>query len=47
MGKWKRHTPDKINRKLREAERLLGDGLRIGQICQNLETTEQTFYPWR
>lgn len=47
MGKRKRHTPDEIIRKLREAERLQGEGLSIAQICQKLETTEQTFYRWR
>jgi len=47
MGKRKRHTPDEIIRKLREAEKLQGEGLSIGQVCQKLETTEQTFYRWR
>jgi transposase-like protein len=47
MGKRKRRTPDEIIRKLREAEKLRAEGLPIGQICQRLETTEQTFYRWR
>jgi hypothetical protein len=47
MGKRKRPTPDEIIRKLREAEKLQAEGLRIGQIGQKLETTEQTFYRWR
>ena len=47
MGKRKRHTPEEIIRKLREAERLQGEGLTIAEICQRLETTEQTFFRWR
>ena len=47
MGKRKRHTPDEIIRKLREAEKLQAEGLTIAQVCQQLGTTEQTFYRWR
>jgi DNA-binding NarL/FixJ family response regulator len=42
MGKRKRHAPDEIIRKVREVEKLQAEGLTIGQICQKLETTEQT-----
>lgn len=47
MAKRKRHTPDEIIRKLREAEKLQAEGQSIAQVCQKLETTEQTFYRWR
>ena len=47
MARRKRHTPDEIIRKLRDAERLQAEGLTIAQVCQRLETTEQTFYRWR
>lgn len=47
MAKRKRHTPDEIIPKLREAERLQAEGQSIAQVCQRLETTEQTFYRWR
>jgi len=47
MGRRKRHTPEEIIRKLREAERLQAEGLTIAQVCQQLETTEQTLYRWR
>ncbi len=43
----KRHTPEQIIRKLREAEAEPAAGLTIGRICQKLEVTEQTFYRWR
>ena len=33
--------------KLREAEKLQGQGLTIGQLCKRLGITEQTFYRWR
>lgn len=47
MGRRKRHTPEEIIRKLREAERLKAEGATIAQICQQLGTSEQTFYRWR
>lgn len=43
----KRHTPEQIIRKLREAEAELAAGLTIGQICQKLGVSEQTFHRWR
>jgi transposase-like protein len=43
----RRHTPEQIIRKLRESEAELAAGLTIGQICQKLGVTEQTFYRWR
>ncbi len=45
--KKKRHSPDQIIRKLREAEGHLSAGLTIGQACQKLEVSEQTFHRWR
>jgi transposase-like protein len=46
-GKTEAPHSDEIIRKLREAEKLQAEGLTISQICQNLESTEQTFYRWR
>ena len=43
----KRHTPEQIIRKLREAEGYLSNGMTIAQICQRLEVSEQTFHRWR
>lgn len=45
--KKKRHSPDQIIRKLREAEGHLSAGMTIGQACQKLEVSEQTFHRWR
>ena len=45
--KRKRHTPEQIIRKLREADTLLSSGSSIAQICQKLEVSEQTFHRWR
>ena len=45
--KKKRHSPDQIIRKLREAEGHLSAGMTIGQACQRLEVSEQTFHRWR
>lgn len=43
----KRHTPDQIIEKLRLAERLLGQGADVAQVCRQLEISEQTYYRWR
>lgn len=45
--KRKRHSPEQIIRKLREAEGLLAEGRTIAEICQRLEIAEQTFHRWR
>ena len=41
------HTPEQIIRKLREAERMLGEGKQIPQVAKALEVSEQTFHRWR
>jgi len=45
--KGKKHTPEQIIKKLREADAMLASGKAIGQICQALEVSEQTFHRWR
>jgi putative transposase len=45
--KRRRHTPEQIIRKLREAERLLGEGKTIPEAAKTLEVSEQTFHRWR
>ena len=45
--KKKRHSPEQIIRKLRDAEGHLAGGMTIGQACQKLEISEQTFHRWR
>ena len=42
--KGKRHTPDQIIAKLREADAMLGTG---ATVCQKLAITEATFHRWR
>ncbi len=45
--KAKRHTPNQVIRKLREAERLLGEGKTIPEVAKALEISENTFHRWR
>ncbi len=45
--KRKRHSPEQIIRKLREAEGLLSEEKSIGEVCQRLAISEQTFHRWR
>ena len=42
--KRRRHGPDQIIAKLREADAMLNAGASIGQVCQRLEVSEQTFH---
>ena len=43
----KRYSVEQIVAKLREAEKLQGQGLTIPQTCKRLQISEQTFYRWR
>ncbi len=45
--KRRRHTPEQIIRKLREAERLLGEGRELVEVAKQLEVSEATFHRWR
>lgn len=45
--KRRRHTPEQIIRKLREAERMLGEGEGIPEVAKALGVSEQTFHRWR
>ena len=45
--KRKRHTPEQIIGKLREAEAMLGTGRTIAQVVQQLCVSEQTYHRWR
>ena len=42
-----RHNPEQIIKKLRDADAILASGKTIGQACQALEVSEQTFHRWR
>jgi putative transposase len=43
----RRHTPEQVVRKLREADRLLGEGLELPEVIKQLEVSEQTYFRWR
>jgi putative transposase len=43
----RRHTPEQIIRKLREADRLLGEGQEVVAVAKQLEVSEQTLHRWR
>lgn len=45
--KKRRHTPEQIVRKLREAERMLGEGIELPEVCKALEVSEATYHRWR
>jgi transposase-like protein len=45
--KRRRHTPEQIIRKLREAERMLGEGKQVPEVAKELGISEQTFHRWR
>jgi transposase len=45
--KARRHTPEQVIRKLREADRLLGEGRSVGEVCRHLEVSEPTYHRWR
>lgn len=45
--KGKKHKPEQIIAKLREADAMLSAEKTIGQVCQALGISEQTFNRWR
>ncbi len=45
--KAKRHTPNQVIAKLREAERMLGEGKPIAEVAKALGVSEVTFHRWR
>jgi putative transposase len=47
MARAKRYSPEQIVAKLREHEKLQGQGLTIPQACKRLGISDQTFYRWR
>lgn len=47
MATGKRHTPEKVVRKLVEADRMLAEGKKVADVCRELQVTEATYYRWR
>jgi transposase len=45
--KRRRHTPEQIIRKLREADRLLAEGGEVPEVVKHLEVSEATYHRWR
>ncbi len=45
--KRKRHTPEQVIRKLREAEADLAAGTSVEEVCKKLGITETTYYRWQ
>jgi putative transposase len=45
--KRRRHTPEQVVRKLREAERMLSEGKTIAEVAKALEISENSYHRWR
>lgn len=43
----KRHSPDRIVRKLRDADAMLNAGKDLAEILQTLEVSQSTYERWR
>jgi putative transposase len=43
----RRHTPEQVVRKLREADRLLGEGMELPEVWKQLEVSEAKYHRWR
>ena len=47
MKKGKRHSPEQIVKKLRDADAMLAAGKSLGEVLQALEVSESTLERWR
>ena len=45
--KRKRHTPEEIIKKLREAATLLAGGQSVEEVCKKLEVSAPTYHRWK
>src|SRR3954447_924536 len=45
--KQRRHTPEQDIRKLREGDRMLGEGRSIAEVGKAVEASEPTYHRWR
>ncbi|MEM1213245.1 MAG: transposase, partial [Planctomycetota bacterium] len=43
----KRHSPEQIVAKLRQADVELSKGMKVPEVCRRLGVSEQTYYRWR
>jgi putative transposase len=47
LMKARRHSPEQIVRKLREADGLLAEGADVVEVCRHLEVSVPTYQRWR
>lgn len=45
--RWKRHSPEQIIAKLRDADAMLNAGKDLAMVLQTLEVSESTYERWR
>ena len=45
--RWKRHSPEQVVRKLRDADAMLNSGQELSVVLQSLEVSESTYDRWR
>ncbi len=45
--KRRRHSPEQVIRKLREADRMLGEGKTVPEVARALEVSENTYHRWQ
>jgi putative transposase len=43
----RRHSPEQIVRKLKEADRMLSEGTDVAAVARLLQVTETTYHRWR
>ena len=43
----RKHTPEQILAKLRDADVMLAEGLTVAEIAKRLEISEQSYHRWR
>lgn len=43
----KRYSGPQIVAKLRQADRLIGQGKTVPEVCREIEVSQQTYYRWR
>lgn len=46
-GRKRRHSPEQIVKKLRDADAMLSAGKDVGAVLQALEISEATYHRWR
>jgi putative transposase len=47
LVKGRRHSPERVVRKLRGADKLLAEGVEVADVCRHLEVSIQTYQRWR